>query len=146
MCASLGVHGPLLRGVEPFPTTNALVPYDAGYLSGWTVERYQIDLVTSAQQSRAQMDSELRELCAREVPGDTYRNLQVQAHYSGQTFKHILVPVWLMSYVYRGRSFQVVVNAVTGRVAGERPWSWIKITLLVLAILIVLITVNALKN
>ena len=146
VCASLGVHGPLLRGVEPFPTTNALVPYDAGYLSGWTVERYQIDLVTSAQQSRAQMDAELRELCAREVPGDTYRNLQVQAHYSGQTFKHILVPVWLMTYVYRGRPYQVVVNAVSGRVAGERPWSWIKATLLMLAILIVIIALNAMKN
>ena len=92
------------------------------------------------------MDSALRELCARQVPGDTHRNLQVEAHYSKQTFKHILAPVWLMSYVYRGRPYQVVVNAVSGRVAGERPWSWIKVTLLVLVIVIALIVVNALNN
>lgn len=132
VCASTGVHSDLLKKVEPFPTSEGLIPYDAGYLSGWTVERYQIDLVTSAQHSRTQMDEELRQMCVDAIPGDTHRNLQVQANYSGQTFKHILVPVWLLSYVYRNTPYQVVINGVTGEVAGERPWSWIKIGLLVL--------------
>lgn len=30
VCASMGVHQDLLRKVEPFPTTDSLVPYDAG--------------------------------------------------------------------------------------------------------------------
>ncbi len=137
VCASLGVHPLLLRKVEPFPTAS-LIPYDAGYLSGWTVERYQIDLVTSAQRSRVQMDAALRSLCAKQIPGDTYRNLVVDATYSNQTFKHILTPVWMLSYVYRAKSYQVLVNGVTGSVAGERPWSWIKIALLVILGLIIL--------
>lgn len=138
VCASHGVHQDLLRKVEPFPTTDSLVPYDAGYLSGWLVERYQIDLITSAQRSRVQMDEALKKLCVEDIGGDTYRNLQIQSNYSGQTFKHILVPVWLLSYIYRAKSFQVVVNGATGEVAGERPWSWIKIGLLVLLALVVL--------
>jgi hypothetical protein len=44
ICASVGVHPDLLRGIEPFPT-NELVAYDPGYVAGWVVERYQIDLV-----------------------------------------------------------------------------------------------------
>jgi len=80
----------------------------------------------------------LRELCARQVPGDTHRNLNVDATFSEQKFKQILAPVWLMSYVYRGTSYQVVVNGVTGSVAGSRPWSWIKITLLVILALFIL--------
>jgi len=146
VCASMGVHQNLLRAVEPFPTTGALIPYDAGYLSGWTVERYQIDLVTSAQRSRAQMDAAIQQLCARQVPGDTYRNLQVSSTYSGQTFKHILVPVWLLSYVYRAKPFQVVVNGVTGQIAGERPYSWIKIALLVLFVLFVVVLLRSLAG
>jgi hypothetical protein len=146
VCASQGVHQNLLKAVEPFPTTNSLIPYDAAYLSGWTVERYQIDLVASAQRSRAQMDEALRRLCAQQIPGDTYRNLQIFPTYSNQTFKHILVPVWLLTYIYRAHSYQVVVNGVTGSAAGERPWSWIKIALLVLAILVILITVRALSG
>jgi Zn finger protein HypA/HybF involved in hydrogenase expression len=145
VCASVGVHPHLLKAVEPFPT-DTLVPYDAGYLSGWTVERYQIDLVASAERSRAQMDAAIRRMCADAVPGDTHRNLVVSSTYSDQTFKHILAPVWLTSYVYRGKPFQVVVNGVTGQVAGERPWSWIKIALLVLLAIVVLVLIQSLES
>src|SRR2546421_5926654 len=130
--ASRSVQSDLLRRVEPFPTKE-LVPYNPGFLSGWVVERYQIDLLAAAQQARANMDAELRRLCASQVPGDTHRNLQVEADYSGQTFKHILVPVWLLSYDYGRRAFQVVINGYTGQIAGKYPKSWIKITLAVLA-------------
>ena len=44
------------------------------------------------------------------MPGDTYRNLQIHPAYSGQTFKHMLVPVWLLTYTYGAKAFQVVVN------------------------------------
>jgi hypothetical protein len=131
----------MLRQVEPFPT-DTLVPYDPGYVSGWTVERYQIDLVAAAQHSRDLMNTKLRAMCAAQVPGDTHRNLQVEADFSGQTFKHMLAPVWLMTYVYGTTSYQVVVNGVTGKMAGSRPWSWIKIALAVLAVIIVLILLN----
>jgi Zn finger protein HypA/HybF involved in hydrogenase expression len=142
VAASAGIRASLLRGVEPFPTTS-LIPYDPGYLSGWTVERYQIDLVAAAQRSRDQMESELRQLCASQVPGDTQRNLDVQSAFRDQTFKHILVPVWLLTYTYGSKSYQVVANGVTGRMSGERPWSWIKITLLIIVVLLVLYLVNS---
>ena len=137
--ASLGVNARWLRAIEPFPTTQGLIPYDAGYLSGWTVERYQIDLVGAAARSREQMNGALRQLCAAQVPGDTYRNLEVQATFSDQRFKHILVPVWLMTYTYGATAYQVVINGVTGALAGGRPWSWVKILLLALLALTIFI-------
>ena len=54
------------------------------------------------------------------------------------TFKHILLPIWVAAYKYRGQSYRFVVNGQTGRVQGERPWSWIKITLAVLAALVII--------
>ena len=65
------------------------------------------------------------------MPGDTYRNLVVHADYSEQTFKHILAPVWLLTYTYGARRFQCVMNGVTGAVRGEYPKSPWKIALLV---------------
>jgi len=134
--ASRGVQPDLLRKVEPFPTKQ-LTPYQAGFLSGWVVERYQLDLVAAAQRAREVMDAKTESLCAEEVPGDTHRNLSVDADYSGQTFKHILVPVWLLTYNYGPRTFQVVINGFTGAIAGRYPKSWVKIMFLVLGILIV---------
>ena len=143
VCASVGVHPRLLRGVEPFPT-GELKPYDAAYVAGWVVERYQIDLVSAAKAARDAMDEELRRLCAAQIPGDTYRNLDVRAAYSGQTFKHILAPIWLLTYNFGSRGFQAVMNGVTGAIQGEYPKSWVKLMLLGIAILIAVIVVLSL--
>ena len=134
--ASRGVRADLLRQVEPFPTKE-LVKYDPGFLSGWVVERYQIDLVAAAQAARDDMEKQIHSMCASQVPGDTHRNLEVDSDYAGQTFKHILSPIWLLTYQYGTKNFQVVVNGYTGEMAGDRPYSWVKIALTVLAGLIV---------
>jgi Zn finger protein HypA/HybF involved in hydrogenase expression len=141
--ASKGVQIDLLRKVEPFPTTSDLKSYQPGFLSGWVVEQYQIDLIAAAQHSREQMDGKTRSLCAQQVPGDTHRDLDVKADYSRQTFKHILVPVWLISYTYGSKVYQIVINGYTGAIAGKHPLSWVKITLFVLAIVIVVAIILA---
>ena len=129
---TVGIHPKLLRRIEPFPTTTDLKPYSPDYVRGWTVERYQVDLREATTQGRRQMQHEMEAMCARQVPGNTYRNLMVDTQFTGCTFKHVLVPVWLVRYTYGHRVFQVVVNGYTGRVAGERPYSWVKIVLAVL--------------
>lgn len=141
--ASKGVQLDLLRQVEPFPTTSDLKPYNPGFLSGWVVEQYQLDLIAAAETARQQMDEKTRALCAQQVPGDTHRDLQVQADYSQQTFKHVLVPVWLISYTYGSKNFQIVINGYTGAIAGKYPLSWVKITLLVLVVLVVVFIIIA---
>ena len=135
-----GVSPHLLQQVEPFPT-GELVPYGTAYLSGFVVEHYQIVLVEAAQNSEAQMTRKLHDMCAQQVPGDTYRNLEMQPVFSGRTFKHILVPIWLLTYQYANRPWQVVVNGYTGRMAGEYPKSPWKIALLVLIALIVVLVI-----
>ena len=145
VAASRGVQQGILRQVEPFPTEE-LTPYKPGFLSGWVVERYQIDLVAAAQHAREQMDAQLRSMCAAQVPGDTHRNLQVYPDYSRQTFKHILVPLWLLTYAYGRKTYQVVINGYTGAVAGKYPKSWVKITLAILLLLAIVATVMLLAN
>lgn len=136
--ASHAIEPHHLRAIEPFPTQD-LVPYESGFLSGWVVERYQIDLIAAAQHSRERMEEELRSLCAQQIPGDTHRNLHVQADYSGQTFKHILAPVWLLTYTYGPRMYHVVVNGYTGAMSGDYPKSWVKILFAILVALILLL-------
>ena len=138
-----GTHGlphGLLKEIEPFPAAD-LVAYDVAYLSGFVVEHYQVVLVDAAQNSQAAMQRQLHEMCAAAVPGDTYRNLEIHPVFSGQTFKHILVPVWVLAYVFGGRTFQLIANGCTGKMAGEYPKSWWKVALLIVAILIVVLVV-----
>lgn len=140
-----GVDHRLLRAVEPFPTQQA-VPYDTAFLSGFVVERYQINLEEATQASLQQMHSHLQGLCGAQVPGDTHRNLVIHPDFSKQTFKHLLVPVWLLTYKYGARSFQVVANGSTGAIAGDYPKSFWKIAGVVALVLIVVLTIIALSQ
>ena len=141
---SRGLPIELLRKLEPFPSSD-LGPYDTAYLSGFVVEHYQVVLIDAAQIARTSMDKQLKRLCAAEVPGDTHRNLRIEPRYSGQTFKHILVPVWNLVYEYGRGSYQVLVNGYTGTMTGRYPKSPWKIGFLVaaialLAVLILILT------
>ena len=142
---SQGLHVGLLRNVEPFPTGQC-VAYDTAFLAGHVVEHYKVVLLDAAKQSQEQMHAKLMELCAREVPGDTYRNLRIFPKYSGQTFKHLLVPIWLLTYNFRGKAFQVLANGYTGKIAGEYPWSWWKVALLIVLALIALYVFGVLEE
>ena len=94
-------------------------------------------LVDAADHALRDMEAELRAMCVEQIPGDTYQQLQMAPEWSGRTFKHILVPVYLLNYTYGGQTYQAVVNGVTGRMGGSYPVSWIKVALLVLVILVV---------
>ena len=140
-----GLPMDLLRQVEPFPTQE-VVPYDTAFLSGHVVEHYKVVLIEAAEQSQQQMHAALERLCAAQVPGDTHRNLRIFPTFSGRTFKHVLVPVWLLAYNYRTKAFQVIVNGYTGKIAGKYPISIWKVLLVILLVAIVVLTVISLDN
>jgi hypothetical protein len=48
----------------------------------------------------------------------------------------VLVPVYVIAYVYGGLLFRYVVNGQTGRAHGTAPWSGPKLALLVLALVL----------
>jgi ribosomal protein S27E len=125
----------LLRQIEPFPTQE-VVAYDTAFLSGHVVEHYQVVLLDAAQRSQEQMHAQLEQLCAGQVPGDTHRNLQIDPQYSARTFKHVLVPVWLLTYTYGAKAFNVIANGYTGKIAGRYPKSFWKIALVVVLAII----------
>lgn len=146
VAGTAGVHPKLLTQVEPFPTTSDLKPYSPEFVRGWTVERYQVDLRKASELNLQRMQAQVRQLCSAQVPGDTQRNLEVDARYQGRSFKHVLVPVWLVSYTYGSKNFQVLANGYTGALAGERPYSWVKIFFAALAAILLALIVFSLAQ
>ena len=143
-CAPRGRRPARLRAVEPFPTAT-LVPYDPGYLAGWVVERYQIDLVAARGALPPRRWTRGCASCAHgRCPATPTATSRCARSYRDQTFKHILAPLWLATYTHHGRTYQAVVNGVTGTVSGARPWSWAKIALAVSLALLALYVVSRL--
>lgn len=135
--ATQSVKEKILEKVYPFDTKQ-LVPYRPQYLAGWKAEEYQIGLEQAWKTGQGTMQAHLRDACAREVPGDTQRNLRVQTQFSDLTYKHVLLPLWIASYRYSNKVYNFMVNGQTGLVQGEAPISWWKVLLTVLIVLFVL--------
>jgi hypothetical protein len=139
--ASRGVPDDLAAKLGGFDT-RGLVPYRPEYLAGWRAEEYQLDLDGAWERARGEMLRLQEARCAGDVPGDTYRDLRVSNEVDEVFWKHVLLPIWTLSYEFRGRTWPVLVHGQTGRVVGRAPWSWPKIALLVAtAALIALVVV-----
>lgn len=123
--------------LEPWDLEN-LVPFDKSYLSGYVTERYQVELDEGFETAKNIAKSEIELLVRRDIGGDEQRIISINTNYKDITFKHLLLPVYVSAYKFKDKLFQFLVNARTGEVQGERPWSWIKITLASVAVLVVI--------
>ena len=112
--------------LEPWDLAE-LVPYSPEYIAGFRAEGYSIDIEDGFVEARTQMDRVIARDVRFDIGGDRQRVHHIDTKVSDVTFKHILLPVWLAAYKYRGKSYRFVVNARTGRVQGERPYSTWKI-------------------
>lgn len=115
--------------------TKALVPYDDRYLAGFRAESYAIDLDDAFVAAREQMLEVVRGTIRRDIGGDHQRITSMSPQFSAITFKHVLLPIWVSTFRYRGKLYRFLVNASTGAISGERPYSAWKIALAVLAAL-----------
>jgi len=120
--------------LEPWDLA-ALVPYADGYLAGFRAETYRIDLEQGFVRAQEIMQEGIRRDVCADIGGDHQRIHQLSTRYGATSFKHILLPVWISSYRHGAKIYRFLVNARTGEVQGERPWSAWKIGCAVFAAL-----------
>ncbi len=128
--ASKGLPENLARKLSSFDT-GQLKPYDPAFLAGWKAEEYSLPLNEAWGKALQRMESTQESRCSGDVPGDTQRSLNVVNRFSKETFKHVLLPIWISAYRYQGKIYRFLVNGQTGEVAGKAPYSWLKISLFI---------------
>jgi endogenous inhibitor of DNA gyrase (YacG/DUF329 family) len=125
--ATTSVPEDKLNALQPWDLAD-LVDYKDEYISGYLCESYSTDLKTGYQEAKVIIDNQIRSAIRSDIGGDEQRISSVSTQYSHVTFKHLLLPVWVSAYRYKEKVYQILVNARTGEVQGERPWSWVKIS------------------
>ncbi len=132
----------LVLGSKSLPKqyTDALAPWDLSemepyrpeYLAGFRAESYTVQLDEGYTEARDYMNRMIVRDVKFDIGGDRQRITTVDTNVGILTFKHILLPVWLAAYKYRGKTYRFVVNGRTGKVQGARPYSVWKITFAVI--------------
>ena len=120
--ASKSLPGEYAGKLEPWDLDN-LVPYADEYISGFRAESYRIPLQEGFEEAKKVMAEAIQNGIRQDIGGDEQRIHSAQTQYGSITFKHILLPVWLNAYRFRGKIYRTLINARTGEIQGERPYS-----------------------
>lgn len=132
-----------VSALEPWPTDQAR-PFSAEYVAGHLCRTYDNDVEASFAEARRRMDEQIVTTIRRDIGGDRQHINRKETTFSSITYKHLLLPIWLLTVVYAGKPFQVFINGITGEVQGERPWSRVKIAVAVTLAVILLVIVAVL--
>ena len=116
----------------------ALKPFDSSYLAGFVTEKYTIPLNEGHLDAKDEALKIADRWARVDIGGDTQQVHSLDMELSEETFKHILLPVFVSSYRFKGKQYNFFVNGQTGRLSGKRPYSFWKIFFFVLAILAVI--------
>ena len=143
--ASKGWPHDFLQELEPWPLSKCL-PFTQQVLAGHFARTYDIHLDEGFRLARVRIDAAIDRDVRRRIGGDKQRVHNIKSRYDAITFKHLLLPVWMLVYRFHDRPYQVFVNGATGEVQGERPYSWVKITLAVLGVLAVVLGVLSIQR
>ncbi|TAL59280.1 MAG: hypothetical protein EPN88_17515 [Bacteroidetes bacterium] len=130
--ASKSLPRTYVEKLEPWELEN-MVSYNDSYLSGLKTESYQVDLKEGFDDAKTKMNEVISSTVCSDIGGNHQRIHSLNTVYNNITFKHILLPIWISAYMFRDKVYRFLINGRTGEVQGERPYSWIKITLAVVA-------------
>lgn len=124
----------ILRQIYPYDLTD-LVHYEPEYLAGWQAQAYETTLTDAWDRAKITIREQAKKACRADIPSSHVRNFSMTADFADETWRYILLPVYLAAYHYDDEVFQVMVNGQTGAVAGQKPVAWWKIWLAITAIL-----------
>lgn len=124
---------------------SALSAYDPHYLAGFRAEGYTVPVEEGYEIARAVMNRTIEGDVRRDIGGDQQRISRLDTKVGALTFKHVLLPIWVAAFRYRGKAYRFVVNGRTGAVEGERPYSAAKIAALVIVGLLLALALAALQ-
>ncbi|THU33414.1 hypothetical protein FAM09_25010 [Niastella caeni] len=128
------------ESIFPFELS-ALVNFDTRYLSGFQADVYDIAVSDGYARAEGVMDEVIYNACVDLCRIDTYRNVEVSTSYSNQTYKHILLPLWVCTYFYKNKQYHFLVNGQTGKIHGKKPVSVLKVILVIALVLLVILAI-----
>jgi len=109
-----------------------LQPFNSSFLRGFVTEKYTIPLKQGHLAAKGEAEAIARRWSRQDIGGDTQRITSLKMKLSEETFKHILLPVYVSAYRYNGKEYNFFVNGENGQISGTRPYSFWKIFFTVL--------------
>jgi len=124
----------LLDRIKPYEL-GEMCAYEPKYLAGFQAQAYDVPLEEAWEEGRTKMREMTRQACVEQASSSQIRNFSTSLDFADESWRYVLLPVYLTSYPFEGKTYQVLVNGQTGTIAGQRPVDWTKVWLVIGAVL-----------
>lgn len=120
----------LMESIEPFDY-GQMVDFETAYLSGFLADKYDVEAKDGEGRIRQRVNVSMEDLIAPSLIGYTSvipKVKKTNIHHSKA--KYVLLPVWMLTTQYNGKSYTFAMNGQTGRMTGSLPisakrcWAW----------------------
>lgn len=115
------IENALMESIEPFDLFHKEKEFHAGYLSGFSSDRYDVDEISGRTDVLSRIKSTIVMLLHVNA-GCKDVQLNPEISHDKHKTKLILCPVWIVSTKYKDEKiYQFVMNGQTGKSAGDFP-------------------------
>lgn len=117
----------LMESIEPYDYKE-MVPFSMSYLSGHVAEKYDVGKDETIERVKKRTElaafnnikSKIGDYSVVNVTSSQNNTKSIQLEYA-------LLPVWFLTYKYKGKDFYYAVNGQTGKMSGTLPIWWSKL-------------------
>ncbi len=117
------IDGDLLYGIGPYNEKEA-IPFSMAYLSGFFAEQYNMGKEEVAPIIEEEVNRYYNYLISESIQGYTnIRKVKNNINIDSEKWNYTLLPAWILTYKYKGKTYVFAVNGQTGKPYGELPLS-----------------------
>ena len=119
-----------MDAIEPFDFSE-LKPFSTAYMPGFLAERYDVDVAECEKRARRRAGNTTEQVIANTVRGySSVTPVGKNVFMRRSAVSYVMLPVWMLSTRWKGKSFLFAMNGQTGKLIGDLPvsmgrfWGW----------------------
>lgn len=117
----------LMDAIEPYDY-RMLRGFDMSYLSGYYCDKFDVEKYEVIPRIKERISVGAIDALERDILRFETRTIKRKsARMYGMKWHYVMMPVWFISYKHNGQLYNIAINGQTGRVAGNFPFSALKI-------------------
>ncbi|WP_353097190.1 hypothetical protein [Tissierella praeacuta] len=113
----------LLNGIAPYKEDES-IDFSMPYLSGFFAEQYDIERKDVVPRIEDRVNKYSKNLIDETISGfNLVNDIRNNSNINYKDWKYTLLPAWILTYIYKGKTYVYAVNGQTGKSFGELPFN-----------------------
>ena len=118
----------LMKDEDAFAET---LPYDPRFLDQFEYAVHTGDPEEATKAATKKINKQIEEAAGEDVDADFHHSVDMQLRMEGLALRQALIPLWIVTWNYRGKPWHACIHGRTGKIEGEQPWSRTRVGILI---------------